>query len=129
MILERYIHGHHLNANSSGDVVCGIGRISTFLLSNYFKRIDLVDPVEKFVFQAATELTALGIDARPHACGAQNWYFEDNFDCFWLKCVLMFLTDEDCFALLQRCKEHLNSNGMIIVKENTMLSPNRKDVL
>jgi protein N-terminal methyltransferase len=129
VILERYIREHHLNTNSCADVACGIGRISTLLLSKYFKRIDLVDPVEKFVSQAATELTALGIDARPHVCGAQDWYFEENFDCFWLQWVLMFLTDDDCLALLQRCKEHLNPNGMIVVKENTMLSPNREDAL
>jgi protein N-terminal methyltransferase len=128
-ILERYIRDHHLNTNSCADVACGIGRISTLLLSKYFKRIDLVDPVERFVLQAAAELTALGIDARPHACGAQDWHFEDSFDCFWLQWVLMFLTEDDCLALLRRCKEHLNPNGMIVVKENTILSPKRQDAL
>jgi protein N-terminal methyltransferase len=72
---------------------------------------------------------SLGVDARNHACGAQDWQFDENFNCFWLQWVLMFLTDSDCLALLRRCRAHLNPNGIIVVKESTVISANREDAL
>jgi protein N-terminal methyltransferase len=128
-VLDRYVKEHHLGRGSCADVACGIGRISKFLLSKYFKRIDLVDPVGKFVLQAERELTALGINVHKHVCGAQDWEIDENFDCFWLQWTLMFLTDNDCIALLRRCKDHLNPNGIVFVKENTVLSEKREDAL
>jgi protein N-terminal methyltransferase len=128
-VLARYVREHSLGTGACVDVACGIGRVSRLLLSRYFRRIDLVEPVAAFAAQAERELRAAGVDARAHICGAQDWRCGDDFDCFWLQWTLMFLTDDDCVALLRRCAAHLRPHGVIVVKENVVLSPARADAL
>jgi protein N-terminal methyltransferase len=129
VILDKYVTGHSLGTTACVDVACGIGRISSLLLSKYFRRIDLVEPVAEFAAKAEADLRRAGIDARKHVCGAQDWHCDDDFDCFWLQWTLMFLTDDDCVALLRRCAAHLRPNGIIVVKENVVLSREKADAL
>jgi protein N-terminal methyltransferase len=126
-VLERYIP--QITPGLCADVGCGIGRISITLLSNYFQRIDLVDPIPKFLTKAESDLASSGVVVRKFACGAQDWVIEDRYDCFWVQWVLMFLTDTDCIALLTRCRDHLTESGIVVVKENTVISNIRSHAL
>jgi protein N-terminal methyltransferase len=129
---SRAVLEHHLPRGGTGlcaDVGCGIGRISVHLLAAHFRRIDLVDPVAKFVAVAEAALSAAGVSVRAFVCGAQDWAIADRYDCFWVQWVLMFLTDDDCVALLARCRAHLSGAGIVVVKENVVLSADRGHAL
>jgi protein N-terminal methyltransferase len=108
---------------SCADVACGIGRCSVSLLCRYFGRITLVEPVARFLAQAAATVAERGVEVRTCECGAQDWEIDEDFDCFWLQWVLLFLTDVDCVRFLRKCKERLRLGGIIFVKENLALSP------
>jgi protein N-terminal methyltransferase len=111
------------------DLGCGIGRVSLNVLSHYFRRIHLVEPVEKFIIKAECDLTAMGIEVRKYVCAAQNWVIEVTYDCIWIQWVIMFLTDEDAVKFLKNCKHHLSENGLIVVKENTVLANERNEAV
>jgi protein N-terminal methyltransferase len=126
-ILSKYVT--QPNSGLCADLGCGIGRISIHVLSHFFRRIHLVEPVEKFIAKAESDLSAMGVEVQKYNCGAQDWAIEATYDCIWIQWVLMFLTDDDAVALLTKCKDHLCENGLIVVKENTILSNDRRDAV
>jgi protein N-terminal methyltransferase len=103
---------------SCENVACGIGRCSVSLLCRYFGRITFVEPVGSFLARAAAALGERGVEVGTRECGAQDWEIDEDFDCFWLQWVLLFLTDDDCVRFLRRYKGRLKPRGMIFVKEN-----------
>jgi hypothetical protein len=111
------------------DLAWGMGGVAVELLAKYFPRIDLIDPVEKFVLKAESDLTSAGVVVRKFLCGAQEWIIEDRYDCFWVQWAQMSLTDDDCVAFLRQCGEHLNESGIVVVKDNTVLSNERRHAL
>jgi protein N-terminal methyltransferase len=100
------------------DCGCGIGRVSHFVLADYFKEIDLVDPVESFLSVAVKNLKDDPATVRAFCSGAQDWQPPRSYDAFWIQWAVMYLTDADAVAFLARCKAHLNPNGLIFVKDN-----------
>jgi protein N-terminal methyltransferase len=128
-VLKRYLHDHNLIPDSCADVGCGIGRISISILSKHFRHITLVEPVAKFLRKAEAEVARTGVSVRAIECGAQDWQIDEDFDCIWLQWVCMFLTDEDVIDLLRRCRQHLRPNGIVVLKDNMILSRNRSEAI
>lgn len=122
-VLDDWIaENPNLGRDRCADVACGIGRISIGLLCDYFKQIDLVECVPHFIDKAERRLIKRNIPYKKYTCGAQEWTMEGKYDCLWVQWTLMFLTDEDVHKFLKQCKEHLNENGIVVVKENTVIS-------
>jgi protein N-terminal methyltransferase len=128
-IVELYIHERGLPTDSIADIACGIGRVSVALLSQYFRRIDLVEPVDRFAHKAESDLVAVGITVNKSVVMAQEWIPTRTYDAFWLQWAVLALTDSDSVALLIRCREALNENGVIFVKKNAVASDRRDDAV
>lgn len=100
------------------DCGCGIGRVSHYVLVDYFKAIDLVDPVEHFIDTAMETMKDDKVALRKFVAGIQDWEPACKYDAFWVQWAIMYLTDADAIAFLKRCKEHLKPNGLIFIKDN-----------
>jgi protein N-terminal methyltransferase len=107
-----------LGNGAVADCGCGIGRVSHYVLTDFFQEIDLVDPVESFLAVAVENLKSDSATVRTFHCGVQNWDPPRHYDAFWIQWVVMYLIDTDAIAFLARCKAHLNPNGLIFVKDN-----------
>ncbi|CAJ1388798.1 unnamed protein product [Effrenium voratum] len=103
------------------DCGAGIGRVTKGLLLEEFDSVDLVEPNERLLEQAKKEAG----DARTErfiASSLEQFAPEEaRYDVIWAQWVLLYLTDEDLVAFLERCKKGLSSNGTIFVKENVVI--------
>jgi protein N-terminal methyltransferase len=119
-LIEKYqtAHKNPLGKLCVADCGCGIGRVSHYVLSDYFSEIDLIDPVEHFLTEAVKLLSKSKVTVRQFVSGAQDWVPDRAYDAFWIQWVIMYMTDDDAVAFLQRCKAHLRPNGKIFVKDN-----------
>ena len=103
--------------NNVADCGSGIGRISNLVLIDFFKKIDLIDPVEKFL-NVAKESLENKCEFRLFCMGIQNWLPDVKYDCIWVQWALLYLTDEDIINFLNIIKFSLNINGFIFIKDN-----------
>jgi ubiquinone/menaquinone biosynthesis C-methylase UbiE len=67
------VEDHNIPTESCVDVACGIGRVAVNVLSDFCKRVDLVDPMERFIAMTEEELTGIGITVDKYVIGAQLW--------------------------------------------------------
>lgn len=107
------------------DCGAGIGRISKFLLTDFFAKVDLVEQNEMFLEKAKTYLgpRALSKVGNFYGVGLQDFQPEKGkYDVIWVQWVIGHLTDEDLVDFMKSCKSGLKKNGMIVVKENVTSS-------
>lgn len=109
------------------DCGAGIGRVSHFVLVDYFKSIDLIDPVSDFLEVAKQTLAEDKVQVRTFVEGIQTWTPSCDYDAYWIQWAIMYLTDVDAINFLKRCKQHLKKNGYIFVKDN-LACANLKEV-
>ena len=80
--------------------------------------MDLVEPNERLLEEAKRQVpTAKRFILAPLE------HFEPSEQCYdviWAQWVLLYLTDEDLVAFLERCKRGLLGDGVIFVKENVV---------
>lgn len=103
------------------DCGAGIGRVSKGLLLDRFDVVDLVEPNARLLEEAKNQVGLRG--DRFIASSLENFEPElGRYDVIWAQWVLLYLTDADLVAFLQRCKKGLRSeNGVIFVKENVVI--------
>lgn len=119
---------NQLSIPSSGvgvDCGAGVGRITQFLLSKKLAKIDLIEPCFKLIEKAKIELVKT---MKPSQIGSfecvplQRWNPPANsYHLMWHQWVMLYLTDDDCVAYLERCKRALAPGGYICIKENVAL--------
>ena len=107
-----------LGNNRCADCGAGIGRVAHYVLVDYFKSLDLIDPVAGFLEEAKKQLEQDKVQFRTFVMGIQDWEPEGEYDLFWVQWAIMYLTDVDVVKFLKRCKEHLSRNGYIFIKDN-----------
>jgi protein N-terminal methyltransferase len=119
---------NQLNIPSNGigaDCGAGVGRITQFLLSKKLSQIDLIEPCSKLLEKAKEELpkTMKQNQIGSYICEPlQRWDPPTNkYHLMWHQWVLLYLTDSDCVAYLERCKRALAKGGFICIKENVAL--------
>lgn len=103
------------------DIGAGIGRITRDMLHKYCDKIDLVEPVKPFVDQMASELKSLieiNKIGRIYQIGMQDWIPDKKYWLIWCQWCVGHLPDNELISFLKRCKDSLQPNGTIIVKEN-----------
>jgi hypothetical protein len=70
---DLYVTDHNILTGFSINFACGIGRIAVNMLSNYCKRIDLVDPIDRFIVKAEEERTGIGIAVDKFVTSEYDW--------------------------------------------------------
>ncbi|KAJ8921081.1 hypothetical protein NQ315_015877 [Exocentrus adspersus] len=102
------------------DCGAGIGRISKFLLTDVFDKVDLVEQNPTFLEQAKRYMGAkLSRIGDFYTEGLQRFRPESKkYDVVWIQWVVGHLTDNDLIDFLVSCQDGLKPNGVIVVKEN-----------
>lgn len=91
--------------NVALDCGAGIGRITKYLLIPSFKKVDVIEPDEKFinaiedfVGEKKNQVESL------YKVSLQEFIPEKKYDVIWNQWVLGYLTDEDLVLYLNRCR-------------------------
>lgn len=104
------------------DIGAGIGRVTRDMLHRHCDEVDLVEPVAPFVEQMHEELAdvaAAGKLGTIYEVGAQDWTPEaGRYWLIWCQWCVGQLPDEEFVKFLVRCKQGLQPNGTVVVKEN-----------
>ncbi|CAH1109115.1 unnamed protein product [Psylliodes chrysocephalus] len=106
------------------DCGAGIGRISKFLLTETFEKVDMVEQNEDFL-QQAKQYLGPKVDkiGNFYPEGLQNFQPETGkYDVIWIQWVLGHLTNADLIQFLISCGKGLKKNGVIVIKENVTSS-------
>nr|KAG5710597.1 hypothetical protein BaRGS_013243 [Batillaria attramentaria] len=117
------IGGGKTTAKRALDCGAGIGRITKRLLLPVFQTVDMVELSQKFC-DAARDFIGRDADRVEYitCCGLQDFTPEPGrYDVIWCQWVLSHLRDDDLVAFFNRCKAGLAENGVIVVKENTVM--------
>ncbi|XP_024084308.1 N-terminal Xaa-Pro-Lys N-methyltransferase 1 isoform X3 [Cimex lectularius] len=100
------------------DCGAGIGRVTKEILIKLFNKVDLIDQNENFIIKARENLGGSDELGLLYIGGLQNFKMEFKYDLIWCQWVLAHLTDKDLICFLKNCKNSLNKNGVIVIKEN-----------
>lgn len=105
------------------DVGAGIGRVTKELLSKVCDRVDLLEPVEPFVAEMKIQLEPLGDKIGDiYEMGMQDWVPEPaKYMLIWCQWVCVHLPDDELVKFLQRCKDGLQEDGLLVLKENNSI--------
>lgn len=115
---------------SALDCGAGIGRITKYLLQNYFETVDLVEQNPLFLEEAKKSLKNCKKIGSYYPIGLQHFLPEnEKYDVIWCQWVLGHLTDEDFVKFFISCQKGLRRNGIIVVKENVSGGEVEKDDL
>lgn len=87
------------------DCGAGIGRITKYLLTDYFECVDLVEQNPAFLEQAKQCLSPLvGKIGQYYSSGLQNFHPDTGkYDVVWIQWVVGHLTDSDLVEFLKSC--------------------------
>ncbi|CAG9854628.1 unnamed protein product [Phyllotreta striolata] len=121
MLLKQLFNSKdHPGRDYALDCGAGIGRISKFLLTDVFEKVDMVEQNEAFLEQAEKYLgPKFSKIGHFYPQGLQNFQPEEGkYDVIWIQWVLGHLTNKDLVNFLSSCRCGLKKNGVIIVKEN-----------
>lgn len=111
----------------AADCGAGVGRVSEQLLLHHCAEVDLIEPSKHLLDTAQQNLTSSGPKPFPAShravhffnTGLQGWTPEpQRYDLIWVQWALLYLTDDDLLALLERSKAGLKPSGLVVIKEN-----------
>lgn len=130
------------------DCGAGVGRVTKGFLLNVSRRVDIVEPVQKFTDELVQSLgsgewsgdgekdvdgawTGRGQVGQVVNLGLQDWKPDAGvYNVIWNQWCLGHLTDAQLVEYLQRCKEGLVKDGeaWIVVKENMSTDLGENDI-
>jgi len=120
--LKKLIIGNNAlikSPESAIDVGAGIGRVTQLLLSKYFSYVDLLEFNPDFLLVAKNETLKEVKQARNFICSTlQDHIFHIKYDIIWIQWVIIYLSEADFIIFFSNCRNALNTNGLIIVKDN-----------
>lgn len=102
------------------DMGAGIGRVTRDVLHKFSDKVDLVEPVKPFVEQMRLELKPIEDKIGTiYEVGMQDFTPEEaKYWLIWCQWCVGHLPDTEFVEFLIRCKNGLQPNGTIVVKEN-----------
>jgi protein N-terminal methyltransferase len=110
------------------DCGAGVGRVSKEFLLHHFQEVDLIEPSAHLLEAAKKDLSSksqkLSFPPLHRAVGffqqgLESFNPEPNrYNVIWVQWAMLYLTDDDAIAFLQRCAAALRPGGMIFIKEN-----------
>ena len=91
------------NRKRAFDVGCGIGRVTKFILSNVFDKVDLLDQSPAQITEAKNFLKDVECCGDFFTGGMQDHFWDPHvfYDLIWLQWFLMYLSDEDLVKSLK----------------------------
>jgi hypothetical protein len=81
-VVDLCFTDNNIPTGSCVDVVCRICRAVVNVLSEYYKRIDLVDPIDRFIMNAKEERTGIGIQVDKFVTNVQDWTPNKQYHAF-----------------------------------------------
>jgi len=110
-----------LKLDSAGvalDVGAGIGRVTKNVLLQCFAKADLLEANADFSKKARTYVGNENLD-NIFTLGMEEFTPEEGrYALIWIQWCIIYLTDDDLVAFLQRCAKGLAPGGMIGIKDN-----------
>jgi protein N-terminal methyltransferase len=104
------------------DFGAGIGRVTRDFLHKICDKVDLLEPVKPFVDQMRIELKDLneqGKIGEIYEIPMQDWKSEQGkYALLWCQWCVGHLPDDAFLDWLDQCKNGLQQDGILIVKEN-----------
>lgn len=113
------------------DCGAGIGRVTEHVLASRFLRVDLVEPTSHLMSEAKRRCANRPWMGEFFEVSLQNLeLLPEMYDLIWIQWVLLYLTDSDLKAFLQRVVKSVSrpgesSSGLIVIKENVVLGKSR----
>ena len=95
----------------------GIGRVSFQVLTHFYNRIDIIDPIPHFLLKAR-EYLEKELPVEIYQVGIEEWAPSEFYDAFYIQWTLCHLTDKDIVSFLKRCKLKANKDARFFIKEN-----------
>ena len=95
----------------------GIGRVSIACLCKYFGEIDIIDCNSTFLEEAEKSLNGKS-KIRTLTIDVREWNPDVKYDLFYAELMLTYLLDS-----LGKCREALEPNGIVMIKENAVDKP------
>ena len=95
----------------------GIGRVSFQVLSHFFDKIDIIDPIPHFLLKAREQIEK-DLPIEVIQAGLEEWKPATVYDAYYVQWTLCYLTDADAVAFLKRCREKATDKCVFIIKEN-----------
>ena len=117
-LLNGLILTKQLNPISCLDCAAGIGRVTEYVLSNFFQDIDMFEKNKSFVEKCKVKFLGNNKIKNIYECSLEEFEFKKKYDLIWIQWCLENLEDEDLRPFLKKCYDNLNDNGIVIVKEN-----------
>jgi len=117
-LLNGLISTKQLNHHSCLDCAAGVGRVTEYVLCNYFQEIDLFEKNKSFIEKCRIKFTGNDKIKNIYISSLEKFEFKKKYDLIWVQWCLENLEDEDLGPFLKKCYDNLNNNGIIIVKEN-----------
>ncbi|KAL4939932.1 hypothetical protein BDV06DRAFT_213876 [Aspergillus oleicola] len=122
--------------NLGVDCGAGVGRVTEGLLRDVCERVDAVEPVSKFadviLARKEKEMNSRrpGVIGDVYIMGLENWVPEEKkkYDLIWAQFCANYVTDEQLFTYLSRCREALSETGFVVLKENISTDPQERDM-
>jgi len=117
-LLNGLILSKQLNPKSCLDCAAGIGRVTEYVLSNFFNEIDLFEKDKVFLEKCKKKFAGNDKIKNIYESSLEKFKFEKKYDLIWIQWCLENLEDEDLLPFLKKCYENIKDDGIIIVKEN-----------
>ena len=117
-LLNGLILSKQLKPVSCLDCAAGIGRVTEYVLSNFFKEIDLFEKDKVFLEKCKTKFIGNDKIKNIYHSSLENFEFKKKYDLIWIQWCLENLEDDDLHPFLKKCYENINDDGIVIVKEN-----------
>jgi protein N-terminal methyltransferase len=109
------------NNKKALDCASGIGRVTELVLINFYDKIDLFEQEDNFINKMKDKFFNNNQIGLIEKNTLQNFKFDCNYDLIWIQWCLENLNKNDIVSFLLKCKNNLNQNGIIIIKENCLL--------
>ncbi|MCQ2818931.1 MAG: N-terminal Xaa-Pro-Lys N-methyltransferase 1 [archaeon] len=120
-LISGLIKTNILNPGRALDCAAGIGRVTQFVLVNFFEEIELFEQDSKFVNKAKELLSSNKKVKGFYNESLENFDFKNKtnyYDLIWIQWTLENIEDDDLDTFLKKCYNALTDKGLIIVKEN-----------
>lgn len=117
-LLKGLIKTKKLYPGNVLDCGAGIGRVTSSVLVNFFNECDLLEQDEKFVHYCKENFSNNPKIKNIFQSSLQEFSFTKKYNTIWIQWCLENLEDEDLIQFLTLCKNNLEENGLIIIKEN-----------
>ena len=117
-LLNGLILSKQLNPKCCLDCAAGIGRVTEYVLSNFFNEIDLFEKDKVFLEKCKKKFAGNDKIKNIYESSLEKFKFEKKYDLIWIQWCLENLEDEDLLPFLKKCYENIKDDGIIIVKEN-----------